>query len=78
VVPRLIVGLTNDIARPPLGAEIWGDTWLSLADAVSAGVTYRNALTGETLRAGARDGHAGLPLATVLGYFPVALLERGA
>jgi (1->4)-alpha-D-glucan 1-alpha-D-glucosylmutase len=75
VVPRLVLRLTGGIERAPLGAEVWGDTWL-LLPAPEEGRAYRNLYTGEVLKVGERDGQAGLPLAEVLGCFPVALLER--
>jgi (1->4)-alpha-D-glucan 1-alpha-D-glucosylmutase len=77
VAPRLVVGLTNDIRRPPMGREAWADSWLPLPEE-PPGSTYRNLFTAEMLRVGDRDGRPGLPLASVLGHFPVALLERTA
>lgn len=71
VVPRLVVGLTDGQERPPVGPEVWGDTWME----VPAG-RYRNVFTGEDLVAEEREGTSGLPLAAVLGHFPVALLTR--
>src|SRR5205823_5240420 len=61
--------------RPPLGADVWGDTALALpADAPTC---WRNVLTDETVAAerGASpiNGPA-LSLAGLLAHFPVALL----
>jgi (1->4)-alpha-D-glucan 1-alpha-D-glucosylmutase len=75
VVPRLVVGLTNGIERPPLGDDVWGDAWLALP-AEAAGAQYRNVYTNEILVVSERDAEPGLPLALILGHFPVALLER--
>ncbi len=75
VAPRLVVGLTGGEAQPPLGEEIWGDTWLALP-IEHAGRRYRNLFTGEELTATNRDGTLGLPLAALCAHFPVALLER--
>lgn len=75
VVPRLVVGLTQGHEQPPLGARVWKDTILALPRE-RTGRTYRNLLTGEMLSVERRDGAPGLPLATLLQCFPVALLER--
>jgi (1->4)-alpha-D-glucan 1-alpha-D-glucosylmutase len=75
VVPRLVVGLTNGEERPPLGADVWGDTWLALP-AEYAGRRYRNHFTGEELTATERDGAVSLPLAALCAHFPVALLAQ--
>ncbi len=71
-VPRLIVGLTDGIERPPLGGDVWTDTRLSLPRELAEG-TYRNVFTGETL---SPDKDSGFWMHTVLARFPVALLER--
>jgi len=68
VVPRLVVGLLGGADRPPLGAEVWGDTRLKLSD----GEMWLNHLSGERLTVSG----AGLAVGQVLGHFPVALLER--
>ncbi|HEY8291351.1 MAG TPA: malto-oligosyltrehalose synthase, partial [Thermomicrobiales bacterium] len=73
VAPRLVVGLTGGEEQPPLGAAIWGDTWLSLPPE-HAGHRYRNAFTGEELTVTERDGTPGLPLADLCAHFPIALL----
>jgi (1->4)-alpha-D-glucan 1-alpha-D-glucosylmutase len=70
-VPRLVVGLTGGSERPPLGAEVWSATQLVLPPE-DAGRSYRNLFTGEVWTV---EG-ASLPMAAVLGHFPVALLER--
>ncbi|MBW3569721.1 MAG: malto-oligosyltrehalose synthase [Gemmatimonadetes bacterium] len=69
-VPRLVAALTRhrDFALPQ-GAD-WDGTQLPLADDLAG--RYRNAFTGEELRAG-KDG---LDLTDVFATFPVALLER--
>jgi (1->4)-alpha-D-glucan 1-alpha-D-glucosylmutase len=77
VVPCLVVGLTNDIERPPIGEDVWSDTWLPLPD-VPAGTAYRNLFTGETLEVVQKNEQTGLRLAAMLGSFPIALLERAA
>ena len=66
VVPRLVRGLTGGEMQPPTGVSVWGDTAL----AMPGGGRYRSVFTGETV-----DASGDLPLAEVLGKFPVALLE---
>jgi (1->4)-alpha-D-glucan 1-alpha-D-glucosylmutase len=70
VVPRLVAGLLNDHDLPPMGTQIWQDTYLQLPRR-SPGETYRNVLTGEALAS--QDEIA---LSRVLADFPVALLAR--
>ena len=74
--PVLVVGLTRGAPVPPLGAAVWGDTWLMLPGA--PGQTYRNLFTGEGLRAARVAGAPALPLAEVFRHFPVALFRREA
>jgi (1->4)-alpha-D-glucan 1-alpha-D-glucosylmutase len=75
VTPRLVVGLTDGIEQPPLGAHVWRDTWLALPQE-QANWRYRNLLTGEALPIGWHDGKPGLPLAAVCGHFPVGVFAR--
>jgi (1->4)-alpha-D-glucan 1-alpha-D-glucosylmutase len=75
VVPRLVAQLTGGAETPPLGAEVWKDTRLVLAEP-PAGQRYRNLLTGEEFSAEEREGLALLSLGRVLAHFPLALLER--
>lgn len=75
VVPRLMASLTDDSKRPPMGSEIWSDTWV-LVPSWQPGSPYRNLFTGETLLSRTVEDRQVLPVAKVLGEFPVALLER--
>ncbi len=75
VVPRLIASLTGETERPPLGHAVWGDAWLLLPDE-AAGQRYRHHLTGEVLTVETHNGTTGLPVANILGTFPVGLLYR--
>ncbi len=73
-VPRLVVRLTGGKEQPPLGEEIWKDTWLALpADWVNR--TLINLYTGERISVSKKDQVSGLPLAEVFRNFPVAVLE---
>ncbi|MBI5672678.1 MAG: malto-oligosyltrehalose synthase, partial [Nitrospirae bacterium] len=75
VVPRLVVSLTSDAMRPPLGSDVWGDTWVTVPSWRS-GSPYRNLFTGEKLLSQPVGEHQMLSVAQVLRNFPVALLER--
>ncbi len=71
-VPRLVVGLTPDPDRPPIG-DAWQDTRLSLAG-LDAGLRWRDAFTGRTFTAELRDGQPSLAAAELFTHLPVALL----
>jgi len=73
-VPRLVARLAAD--RPPLGDEVWGETWLPLPAGEPA--TYRNLFTGGTVDARERDGRPALSAGRVFQDFPVALLAPEA
>lgn len=73
VVPRLVATLTERNERPPIGPEIWGDTRVLLPSDVQA-TSYRNLFTSEALHPGTQGKGLALPLAEILGHFPVALL----
>ena len=73
VVPRLVVGLTAGAEQPPLDEPVWGDTWLFLPSA-QPGQQFRDVFTGVSFEVDTRDGRPGLPVAAILGHFPVALL----
>jgi (1->4)-alpha-D-glucan 1-alpha-D-glucosylmutase len=70
VVPRLVATLTRDRDFALPRAADWAGTRIPLPDELSG--RYRNALTGEELRAGKH----GLDAEQVFADFPVALLER--
>ena len=72
-VPRLLVGLTPDPGRPPLGPDVWAETRLMLTD-IDSGSRWRNVFTGESLVPEDRDGQSILAAADVFANFPVALL----
>jgi len=75
VVPRFVASLTDDPKRPPVGSDTWGGTWV-IVPSWRAGSPYRNLFTGETLSSQTVGEHQMLPMAEVLGEYPVALLER--
>ena len=74
--PRLIVRLTGGNQSLPLGREVWGNTWIALADPLTSEQSYYNVLTGEVIAVERMGGGMGLPLSAVLQSFPVALLKR--
>jgi len=74
-VPRLVVGLTEGMEKPPLGENVWKDTRLPLP-AEERGEKYRSLFTGETLAVEKRGDKRGLPLAKIFNHFPMAFLER--
>jgi len=76
-VPRLTARLTGFSGALALGAEAWGETWLSLGSERLAG-RYRDRLTGVVLETDRLDGAPALPAAALFSGFPVALLEREA
>jgi (1->4)-alpha-D-glucan 1-alpha-D-glucosylmutase len=68
VVPRLAVGLVPQADGPPIG-PVWDGTVVRLPDGL--GGRWENVFTGETVKAGGL-----VPVAEVLGTFPVAILIR--
>jgi (1->4)-alpha-D-glucan 1-alpha-D-glucosylmutase len=75
IVPRLVVGLTGGKEEPPMGEEIWKDTWLALPQAWT-GRTFRNLFTGEECSPKKKGKDAGISLSRIFRNFPVALLVR--
>ena len=75
VVPRLVAGLLGKELVDPVGAEVWGDTRLVLAD-VAPGSRYRDVFSGEEVETSAGGDGAVLPAADVFAAFPFALLSR--
>ncbi len=72
-VPRLLASLLPDIATPPVGARVWGDTLLSLP--TPAAGCYHNVMTDRCVPL-QRDGDAVLVRAADLfETFPIALIE---
>ena len=75
VVPRLSARLTGFGGQLPLGQAAWGDTWVSLDRPGLEGV-YTDSFTGQRLTTALRDGVPVLPVSSLFGLFPVALLKR--
>ena len=74
-VPRLVARLCPDAARPPVGTEIWADSWMTVPS-WSARTHYRNLLTGESLTPSLLEGRHVLSLGQAFQELPVAVLER--
>ena len=77
VVPRLSARLTDFSGQFPLGEGVWGDTWIALGDPAQAGV-YRDRFSGLTVATEARESGPVLPVGTLFGSLPVAMLVREA
>ena len=75
IVPRLVATLNPDSKQPPIGASVWGDSWI-VAPPWPTLSEFRNLLTGEIIKAESVNGRRVLPLARVLSHASVALLER--
>ncbi len=71
VAPVLVAGLTRG-AGEPAGEAVWGATKLVVPRGL--GAAFRNLFTDELLEVRYGNGQGHLPLRTVLGRFPVALL----
>jgi (1->4)-alpha-D-glucan 1-alpha-D-glucosylmutase len=72
VASRFFTRLLNDQTWP-LGAEVWGDTKLTLAGDLAG--CYRDVLTGQQVCAKGEAEDAGLALSEICAHLPVALLE---
>ena len=75
VIPRLLTRVIPDVSVPPLGAAVWGETWLSVP-AVREGTNFRDIFTGAVLSTITRDERQVLPVSEILLRSPVAWLER--
>jgi (1->4)-alpha-D-glucan 1-alpha-D-glucosylmutase len=73
VVPRLIGGFIGEHGLP-VGAAVWGDTWVELPPE-QAPAQWTCVLTGQTLATQAQGETPGLALAQVFAAFPYALLH---
>ncbi|RLC97195.1 MAG: malto-oligosyltrehalose synthase [Chloroflexi bacterium] len=71
-VPRLLAKLVP-LARMPLGRDVWGDDMLLLPEQAPA--AWRDTFTDATVCVSTSG--RGLPLSSVFGMFPVALLLGG-
>jgi (1->4)-alpha-D-glucan 1-alpha-D-glucosylmutase len=78
IVPRLVAGLMADPSLPPLGSDVWCDTWIALPEGTDMAHRYRNLFTDEILAptVNPEDGRPVLLLEKILAHCPVAVLER--
>ncbi|HEX2055753.1 MAG TPA: malto-oligosyltrehalose synthase [Nitrospiraceae bacterium] len=74
ITPRLLGSLLPNSGTPPLGADVWRDTWISLRDDHPV-KGYRNILSGEEIVPRMIEGGPALRLHEGLSHCPVALLE---
>jgi (1->4)-alpha-D-glucan 1-alpha-D-glucosylmutase len=73
-VPRLLTSLCAP-EEPPLGADVWSDTLIMLPQ--DAPKSWRNVLTGETVKVSRSSETRSLHLRDVFLSFPVGLLSGG-
>jgi (1->4)-alpha-D-glucan 1-alpha-D-glucosylmutase len=73
VAGRLFAGLGAEVARPPLGEAVWGDTWIAVP-ALKDGTRLVDALTGERVAVENRR----IRLAAAFARFPGAVLVAEA
>jgi (1->4)-alpha-D-glucan 1-alpha-D-glucosylmutase len=74
VAPRLLSQVIPDPTVPPLGTEVWAETWLALPPDDNDH-PYLNLLTREKISPHLQRGRWCLSLGEIFAYFPVALLE---
>jgi (1->4)-alpha-D-glucan 1-alpha-D-glucosylmutase len=74
VVPRLLAALVDRPGVLPLGAQVWGETAVSIPWLVPQ-TRLHNVLTGRTAAGQWRDSTARFAASELLEEFPVALLE---
>lgn len=75
VAPRLGLTLTQGNEKPPLGPEVWKDTRIYLPEGEEI-FSFYNLFTGEIIHVAQEEKQSYLPIAVILGNFPVGFLER--
>jgi (1->4)-alpha-D-glucan 1-alpha-D-glucosylmutase len=75
LVPRLVFGLMEGQERLPVSEAAWGTTVVILPVELAGVVELQNIFTGESVRSKQLDGRQALVVATMLGTFPVCVLE---
>jgi (1->4)-alpha-D-glucan 1-alpha-D-glucosylmutase len=78
-VPRLIGSLISDVATPPLGQAVWGDTRIELPRSLAhpeeaSSLSFRDVFTGAAVQPDSTGDALTIPATTLLESFPVALL----
>jgi (1->4)-alpha-D-glucan 1-alpha-D-glucosylmutase len=77
IVPRLVAGLLGESGLAPVGANVWGDTHISLPNR-NRSIKYQNVFTGEILTSRNADDKCIIDLPVALKEFPVALCIRAS
>lgn len=72
-VPRLVAALTPEVAAPPIGDAVWGDTRLALPPGLPPHA-LRDAFTGATPRIEHAGGVPTIAAAEIFASLPIALL----
>ncbi len=75
VAPRLVAGLLGGEGQTLDPAATWGDTWLALPEGLAG--EPLELFTGLPVRIERAGGRIGVPLAELLGTFPIALVQWG-
>jgi (1->4)-alpha-D-glucan 1-alpha-D-glucosylmutase len=75
-VPRLIASLIPDVASPPVGSAVWGDTRVELPvpDRAAYERPFRDVFTGIRIEPETVDGRLTMLASRLFESFPVALL----
>lgn len=74
IAPRWYSRLAPKSDDFPLGGKVWGDTFIEVPG-LNLGDSGINLLTGEAVDVISQNELTGLPVATLLGLFPVALMK---
>ena len=74
IAPRWYSRLARNTEDLPLGANVWADTFIEVPE-LNLGDSGINLLTGESVKVISQNEVTVLPVATLLGLFPVALLK---
>jgi len=74
ITPRWYSRLSPNTDDFPLGANVWGDTFIEVPE-LTLGDSGINLLTGEAVKVISQNELTVLPVATLLGLFPVALVK---
>jgi (1->4)-alpha-D-glucan 1-alpha-D-glucosylmutase len=72
IAPRFVLSLMKGVEKPPIGANVWGDTRLVLPQGFG-GKQFHNVFTGQQIPTSAGELNA----SEALKNFPVALLSSG-
>jgi (1->4)-alpha-D-glucan 1-alpha-D-glucosylmutase len=72
VVPRLVASLLNESSSPPIGLEVWADTYI-LLPSCNCSNSYRNVFTGQIVDPHQTGDQLRVDAPTAFADFPVGL-----